>query len=270
MNARPEGRAYLTSRLETQNLARLVRRTIIGVEVAWIIYATSLIATTPTVLGYDFRGYLTGARDWLTSGSPYPAVLLAGSVSEESLFATTPFIHPPHSLVLFAPFLALPAILWWAVPIGAVVWMAYRWRPSEWAFVGALAVLSMPRSIDVIVAGNTDMWIAGLVAVSLMYRWTAALCLVKPSQALWALVGVRDRGWWVTVVLGLAVAVAFAPLWFEWFTVVHNTSGGVEYLIAGMLLPLGPVILYLGRSNTRLLLQTVDADGTAGDVSGRE
>ena len=58
-------------------------------------------------------------------GTPY----LPNEVAAPFQFGYETFLHPPVSL-LFLPFLYLPIALWWAIPIGAVVWSVWSWRPT--------------------------------------------------------------------------------------------------------------------------------------------
>src|SRR3954451_2620758 len=62
--------------------------------------------------GEDLTHYLDGVRRWLATGSPY----LPNEVARSFDYEVETFLHPPVSLIFFAPWLVLPAILWWAVP----------------------------------------------------------------------------------------------------------------------------------------------------------
>src|SRR5215510_5930822 len=66
----------------------------------------------------DITQYLNATRRWLDTGTPY----LPQEVAAPFQFGTETFLHPPISLLLFAPFLVLPIALWWAIPIGVVLW----------------------------------------------------------------------------------------------------------------------------------------------------
>lgn len=78
------------------------------------------------IVGVDYQLYVDATTRWLSGGPFYPAYELAGP------FANTDhdILYPPVAILLFAPFTVLPAILWWAIPLGLVVWVIYCLRPD--------------------------------------------------------------------------------------------------------------------------------------------
>ena len=81
--------------------------------------------------GLDYRIYMDRAADWLEGDGFYLARQLDGPYALLSGDA----LYPPISLLLFAPFTSLPAVLWWAIPIGIVsgivLYTARRSRPGQ-------------------------------------------------------------------------------------------------------------------------------------------
>jgi 4-amino-4-deoxy-L-arabinose transferase-like glycosyltransferase len=63
------------------------------------------------------------------------------------------------------------------------------------------------------------------VALAALYRWPAALVLVKPSLAPFALLGARDRRWWAALAVLAALAVPFAAMWADWARAVADARG---------------------------------------------
>ena len=90
---------------------------------------------------------------------------------------------------------------------------------------------------------------AALVGLGLLYRWPAAFVLLKPSVALFALVGIRDRRWWL-VAGGLALgSLPFLRLTLEYPTVLANLAAttGPWYSIYDYPLLAMPVIAWMAR-----------------------
>lgn len=193
----------------------------------------------------DLNGYLAGARRFLNLGSPYLAEQLSGA------WALQPdsFIHPPVALLLFIPFLVLPAVLWWAVPLGLTLWAIVRMRPAPWAWPLMALCLLWPRTAGILIAGNTDMWVSAAIAVALAASLpTAVLLIMKPSYLPFALVGVPWRSWWLAgVAIGLAAA-AFAGLWFDYVKVLRGVTLEPLYSLYNAPFVLMPVIAWLART----------------------
>ena len=139
----------------------------------------------------DITQYLAATRRWLETGTPY----LPNEVAAPFQFGYETFLHPPVSL-LFLPFLYLPIALWWAIPIGAVVWSVWSWRPTRWIYPLIALLMIWPRSTGGLIVGNTDMWVCAFVALGLRYGWPALPIAIKPSFAPLMLVGMRHRSWW--------------------------------------------------------------------------
>lgn len=207
---------------------RMIHRTLpialIGGILAYAIMRAYLYVVTPSeVWGMDHAWVMGQASRVLSGGPVYAASELAGPIVN----GTMADLYPPTTVfLLFVPLSFLPAFVWWAVPlltIGAVVW---HHRPSLWGWVAILiAFVLWPHTWTAIQLGNPAMWIAMFVALGTVYRWPAALVLLKPTLAPLSLIGVRSRWWWVVCVgLGL-VSLAMIPAWLDYLVVLRNLTG---------------------------------------------
>jgi hypothetical protein len=205
-------------------------------------------------LGFDYDMYMNATRRFLAGGGFYAPGQLAGpyAVTDGNI------LYPPSSLALLVPFTLLPAVLWWAVPLGIIGWVIATDRPSPWALAAILALLVLPVPFDwhfshalvLVATGNPAMWIAAAVAVGTRWGWPAAFVLLKPSVAPFALIGIRSRGWWVAAGVIVAFSLATLPLWLEYVTAVMNARGPratLLYSVTDVPLMLIPIIAWLGR-----------------------
>ncbi len=166
-------------------------------------------------LGFDYDMYMNATRRFLAGGGFYAPGQLAGpyAVTDGNI------LYPPSSLALLVPFTLLPAVLWWAVPLGIIGWVIATDRPSPWALAAILALLVLPVPFDwhfshalvLVATGNPAMWIAAAVAVGTRWGWPAAFVLLKPSVAPFALIGIRSRGWWVAAGVIVDLLPGHAP-----------------------------------------------------------
>lgn len=77
-----------------------------------LVQAASLPAFG-SVVGIDVDLYIDAARRWLATGQFYEAYQLNGSYQ----ITLGDVLYPPVALVLFVPFVVLPGVLWWVVPL---------------------------------------------------------------------------------------------------------------------------------------------------------
>lgn len=203
-------------------------------------------AAKPNFNGYggiDYTMYMDATRRWLEGGSYFHPYQLAGPYPVQM----GDVLYPPNVLLLFIPFAILPAVvsavLWWGIPLGVTAAMLWRLRPAPvaWPFL-ALCVF-WPPFVARIVAGNPVMWAMAAVALGFLVRWAFLGVLIKPSLFPFALLGVRDRWWWVGLAILVAVSIPFGYLWVEWVVATTNATGaGLLYSMQDVPILLLPVI----------------------------
>ena len=197
-------------------------------------------------LANDLNGYLAGARRFLENGSPYLPEQLAGP------WALQPdsFIHPPAALSLFVPFLVLPAVLWWLIPIGLTVAAVAQMRPAVWSWPVMAACLLWPRTAGILIAGNTDLWVAAAIGVTLAWSLPASVLLVlKPSYLPLALIGVRWRSWWIAAAAVAVLCLPFGGLWFDFAMVLRGSPVEPWYSLLNLPYVAIPIFGWLGRDH---------------------
>lgn len=210
--------------------------------------------------GEDLTFYRAAAERWLTAGSPYLPHQLSGPYP---LTLSVDFLYPPPALALFVPFVVLPAVVWWLVPLGLLGYAIGYHRPRPWVWPILAMILVWPRTLGGILYGNTDMWLAAFVALSTIRPFVAPLVLLKPTYAPLALIGVHRRAWWAGSAVLLAVSLALLPLWDDYLTAIHNLEGlPLDYSLLNVPLLLAPVIAYVGRSGRSLRIPDLPGLGT--------
>jgi hypothetical protein len=160
-------------------------------------------------------------------------------------------LYPPNVLFLFVPFVFLPAVLWWAIPIGVLVYVVNCWSPAPWAWLAMALLLAYPASIFPYLVGNTTIWAAAALAAGLRWGWPAVFVALKPSLAPFALLTVRRRSFWLAAVVFGVVSLAMLPLWLDYVTALRNLSVSADYSLHSIPLMLIPVVAWLGRSSHR-------------------
>ncbi len=222
-----------------------------GLAIALVI-KLALIAVdpqTPTILGdpaqADAALYRAAGQRILSGGPVYPSFELDSPYT----LAMRPELYPPPTMLfLVAPMAALPAFLWWLVPLATITAVAVRHRPSLLGWLGILLCLAWPPTGYVILAGNPVIWAAAFVALGTVWQGAAVLAVVKPSLAPFALVGIRPRSWWLVSGGYVAVVAAMLPLWLEYLTVLRNGVGlDPLYSLSHVPMMLIPVIAWWTR-----------------------
>ena len=199
--------------------------------------------------GMDFAYYRELAERWLADGTFYLPRQLEGPYIEGLLdqASVVDTLYPPLALVLFVPFTFLPAPLWWAIPIGVCAVVIRSFAPAAWAWPVMLACLFWPRSVGSLAFGNTDMWIAACVAAGLRWGWPALLVLVKPSLAPLALIGARNRAWWIGLVALVAFVVLSWQLWADYLQAMVNAGIPLTYSLHSVPLVAVALVAWLAR-----------------------
>lgn len=194
-------------------------------------------ARSPGAIGIDYTTAMDAARRWLDGSSPYLARQLAGpyTLLGANQSDSGEMLYPPVVLPFYAVAMAIPAILWWAIPVVLSIAGIWRARPARWAWPILSLCLTVGPSLATMIAGNPVMWIIATSLWAPMLGWPGPLALLKPSVAPLALLGIRHRSWWICAgVLGVS-CLAFGSLWADWYRSVVNMRtpgmGGILYSV---------------------------------------
>lgn len=206
-------------------------------------------------LGVDFALYRDVTARWLAGGPFYEPYQIAGPYE----IRAGDVLYPPVALWLFVPFGALTgapwsaiaAIAFWAVPLGitAATVLALRPQPIVWPLIALC--LANPTTLLKIWTGNPVMWsmAAMALAVAGSSRFAVPFVLLKPSLVPFALFGVRRRSWWLGAASVLALSVPFGSLWGDWLaSVLNSRGGGLLYSALEIPMLLLPLAAWLGRT----------------------
>ena len=198
---------------------------VVACAIAVLIFSAVHASTSAHgLVGYDFSFYASSARRWLETGVLYEPIQLAGPYSAAG---GDVFLYPPNALFLFVPFATLPGVLWWIVPIGILVVHFAYWRPAWWSWPILAAIAALLPTSSILVVGNSDLWVAAVLAVACRWPAIAVLTFLKPPAALFGLLFMADRRWWVALgVLGVA-SIGFGGLWVDWLIAVGNAEGSL-------------------------------------------
>jgi hypothetical protein len=195
--------------------------------------------------GEDYQFFADVGRRWLETGAFYNAHQLAGPYEART---AVDVLYPPVALYLFVPFAVLPAFLWWVIPLGILVWHVVSSRPAWWAWPVIALIILAPRSQSIIIWGNTGMWMTAFIALGLRYAWASPLVLLKPTFVPFALIGVRNRAWWLGMAVFIVASLAMLPLWFDYVSAMRNNSGnwppGFVYSLPDYLLAMLPIVAW--------------------------
>jgi hypothetical protein len=226
---------------------RVLVLTVTGaVGLAAIVLSTLLVQTVATTGGFavDYHQYIDHTTRWLETGEFYLPRQLEGRTT---VIGGDP-LYPPVVLWLLVPFTVLPAVLWWAIPIAitAVVIVGYRPAPWTWPLFAFIAL--WPRTEALVLYGNPGMWSVAAIAAATRWHWPGPLILFKPSLAPFALIGIRHRRWWATLVVFILASVPFGALWIDYATTLRNSGVPLAYSLLDVPLALAPVVAYVGRT----------------------
>lgn len=164
------------------------------------------------------------------------------------------------------PFLVLPLVLWWAIPLGLVVLSLWRARPAWWAWPFIGLALCLPRTLQIVIEGNSSMWVAGLVAAACLWGWPGALVLVKPSLAPHALVGIPSRGWWLAFGAMALLSLPLLGAWVDYLAAMRNGGASVPlgYSLADVPFIRVPLVGWLARQRAQVIADLGFAKAQAG------
>ena len=228
------------------------------------------------VLGVDHAMFMDFGRRWFEGGTIYLPYQFAGpyayDVGSGTMdVATMPALYPPIVGPVFAVWRFLPVVLWWAIPLGVLVYAFVRWRPALWSWPVMLATLIWPNTADALWAGSSTLWVVAGVAGGLLWGWPAAVIAFKPSFAPFMLIGLRQRSWWIAVVLVAVLAVVMLPEWFRYVSALQNLeSPGLVYSLGDLPLLLVPVIAWVARRRDVSSVRDLDPLGEALPSGGED
>lgn len=235
--SRPEGRQW--------RLFMFALTAVLLLLAAFRLYATFTAPWWAGHWGTDLIHYVGAMQRWFDTGSPYVPSEVAGSFT----YTEQTFLHPPISIILFAPFLVLPWALFWIIPLAVFGYSVLAWKPAPWTWpLMALPLIVYPVGA-IILNGNTDMWMWACFAAGLRWGWPAAFMVVKPSLAIFGLVRVTSKRWWLVTAALAAFSLALIPWWIEWVQVVLHSPGGLLYSAGNVWMFLIPVIARIGRTD---------------------
>ena len=206
------------------------------------------------LVGVDFRLFSELGRRWSESGSMYQEYQPAGPYPFDRAAGTNdvgdaPGLYPPIAGPAFALARLLGPVVWWAVPIGVLIYAFTQWRPAAWTWPLFALTTLWPSTAAPFLTGSTTMLVAAGVAGGLLWGWPALVIVFKPTFAPFAVVGIRRRSFWVGLVLLVVLSLAMLGEWAIYLSAMRNVTGaGLLYSIADLPLVLVPIIGWLGRS----------------------
>lgn len=199
--------------------------------------------------GWDYRIYMDRAADFVAGRGFYLSRQLAGPYLVQNGDA----LYPPPAVLLFVPFLYLPPVLYWAIPLGITAAVVAWHRPAIWAWpiIAAIPVWNL-YLVHEINKGNPGIWT--LAALSLATVWPAIgpFTVLKWGLAPFALFGIWRRQWWVGAGVALVVCLAFAPMWPDYIRVVQDARGNtLDYMLNEYPMMLIPLVAWASRRRDR-------------------
>lgn len=223
-----------------RRLVRIALLAVIGLELAWIGYVFVASMSNPS-FGLDYRWHMDSARRLLETGTPYWPWQLDGPYE----IGNGAILYPPVAFALFIPFLWLPAVLWWAIPILLTLYAMTRHRPPLWAWAITGALFALEKSLNVYVFGNPTMWMVAAAAAGTVWYWPFVLLLLKPTFAPLALLGIRHRSWWIALGAIAIASLCFGAVWVDWLAVAANSDVSLVYNLPTLPMMLAPLVPWL-------------------------
>ena len=246
----PDHRPFFAPR--TRRFALLV---LTGVILAFaaldaaVVLPLSLTYHGGVAVGMDFGIYMDRTHDWLAGDGFYRSRQLTGQPYD---IQNGDSFYPPTLLYLLVPFaLGLPAILWWLIPFAIIAAALIHIRPPTWTWPIMAFALLLPRAAPVLVLGNPSIWMIAAAFAGVAWGWPAVLVLLKPTISPVALIGIRQRSWWIALGVLVLVSLPFGAMWLDYVTALLNAqnSRGLEYTLGEWPLMLAPLAAWLGRAS---------------------
>lgn len=216
----------------------------------WLLVLLSQSDWLARSFGVDYRIYMQALDRWQSTGQWYLARQLGGPYPIE--FGDV--LYPPVLIYLLLPFRYAGPILWSVIPAAILMWAVWRLRPAPWSLVLIAACIAWPYTPAKFIFGNPVIWGAAALGLATVHRWPAALLLLKPTVAVFALFGIRDRRWWLMVGVLVLASLPFLADTLRYPEVLLNSHadpiaarGGPLYSSAEFPLLCIPLIAWLGR-----------------------
>ncbi len=195
-----------------------------------------------SAVGGDLGYYQHVAQRWLDTGVYYTDRQLSGPYQVQTQVDN---LYPPHALYLFVPFLFMPAALWWILPLGLVAYVVWWCRPAAWGLPILAILILFPKSPNLIIYGNSDMWITAAIAGGVRWGWPWVLVSLKPSVSIFGVLGIRSRAWWLAAgVIGI-VSLPFLALWLEYPRAMMNSNVTPWYSFSDLPFLILPIVAWL-------------------------
>jgi hypothetical protein len=229
---------------------------------ATVFILDALNGQVAPIAGVDFELYRSAAQRFLAGGGFYHSYQLDGPYRIADQTMPSAILYPPTTLLIFVPFVFVPAVLWWLIPLAITAWVVRRHspRPIMWPMLAFLLVF--PTTIRAVETGNPTMWITAAFGLGTMYGWPAVLVMAKPTLAPFALVGIQRRSWWLAAVVCAGLSALFLPLWFDYLTALRNAQDGEWWYSLNQTPALFiPLIAWLGSSRRPTYPAATTSDG---------
>jgi hypothetical protein len=202
-------------------------------------------------VGQDFAAYMERTAAFAAGRGFYLPEQLAGPY----LISMSPpdMLYPPPTLLLFVPFLYLPAFLWWAIPLSITAVIIVHHRPAVWTwpFMAFCTIWGIGFANEII-KGNVAIWSMAATALGTVWPQASPFVLIKWTMAPFALVGIRKRGWWIGAGVAALACLAFVAMWPDYIVAIANARGRtLGYALSEYEMMLIPLLAWLGRTRVR-------------------
>jgi hypothetical protein len=129
--------------------------------------------------------------------------------------------------------------------LGLVAYTVWWCRPAAWALPLLALLVLFPKTPNLVIYGNSDMWVGAAIAAGVRWGWPAVFATFKPSVAIFGLIGIRTRAWWIAAGALAIVSLPFIALWVDYPRVLVNSSAEVGYSIGDLPYLVLPIVAWL-------------------------
>jgi hypothetical protein len=172
----------------------------------------------------DFVLYRDAGARWLAGDGFYLSRQLAGPYT----VTIGDVLYPPPTVLVFALLAVLPlvlsAVVWWSVPVAAVL-LSLRWlRPAAWSWPVLALTLWWPPTLDRIATGNPVLWITGAAYLAAVVPGPSIFVILKPTLAPFMFFRANHLNWLIAGIILIAISLPFGNLWVQYFQVIFNAK----------------------------------------------